>query len=296
VQIEDLARLLVVHDLGQVTDAAAALKMTQSTLSRAISRVEADLGVRLFERDAKGLRANPYGHLVIAAAGEITDRYEELRRQLTDLLDPDSGTVRLAFLDSMATSVVPHLLRGFRDEAPHVGVVLRQEPNHEILADLDRGVSEVAITSPRPPGTYGWVPLQTQRLALVVPAGHELAGRRRARLSDLRDEDLVTVPKGFGFRTLVDELCAAAGVSPRVAFEIGDLATIEGIVGSGLGVAVLPEGFAGTSGTVGLPLAAAGAERTVGLTWRSDRALAPAAARFLAFVRRAAPVEEADRM
>jgi DNA-binding transcriptional LysR family regulator len=103
-------------------------------------------------------------------------------------------------------------------------------------------------------------------------------------------EDFVTVPSGFGFRYLVDQLFTAAGVTPRVAFESGDLATIEGLVGSGLGVALVPEKFAGASRTVGVPLVAAGAERAVGLTWRTDRALAPAAARFLAFVRSAAPL------
>jgi LysR family transcriptional regulator, transcription activator of glutamate synthase operon len=61
---------------------------------------------------------------------------------------------------------------------------------------------------------------------------------------------------------------------------------VEGLVGAGLGVAILPDQFAGVSGTVGVPLAAESAERVVGLTWRTDRALSPAARRFLEFVRR----------
>jgi DNA-binding transcriptional LysR family regulator len=85
---------------------------------------------------------------------------------------------------------------------------------------------------------------------------------------------------------LLEELLAAEEVALRhVAFEIGDLATVEGLVGSGLGVAILPDQFAGLSGTVAVPLAAARAERVVGLTWRSDRPLSPAPARFLGFVR-----------
>ena len=123
----------------------------------------------------------------------------------------------------------------------------------------------------------------------MAPAGHRLDGRQRVRLADIADEDFVTVPAGFGFRRLVDELFAAAGVAPRVSFESGDLATIEGIVGAGLGVALLPDQFAGASNTVGIPVAASGAERVVGLTWRTDRVLAPPAARLLAFVRRIGP-------
>jgi carbon-monoxide dehydrogenase medium subunit len=91
-----------------------------------------------------------------------------------------------------------------------------------------------------------------------------------------------------------DHLFAAAGVTPRIALEIGDLATIEGLVGAGLGVAVVPENFAGATGTAGIALAAPGAERVVGLTWRTDRPLGPAAGRWWRRRRRTAephPVE-----
>ncbi|MFE9657818.1 LysR family transcriptional regulator [Micromonospora sp. NPDC006431] len=294
-QVEDLRRLLALADHERVTDAAAALHMSQPTLSRLLARVEEELGSRLFERDARGVRPNPYGEVVLAAAKDITDRYDQLLRDLAGLLDPESGTVRLAFLDSMATSLVPRLLHDFRQQAPRVRVALRQEPGHEILRDLASGVSELALISPRPDGPHGWLPLQRQQLVLVVPAGHRLAERARVRLDEIAEEDFVTVPSGFGFRSLVDELFAAAGATPRVAFESGDLATIEGLVGSGLGVALVPEEFAGASRSVGVPLVADGAERVVGLTWRTDRVLAPAAARFLEFVRSVAPFGRTGR-
>jgi LysR family transcriptional activator of glutamate synthase operon len=282
-QIDDLRRLVTLGEHDRVTDAAAALRTSQPTLSRLLARVEEELGTRLFERDAKGVHVNPYGEVVLAAARDITARYDRLRQDLADLLDPESGTVRLAFLDSMATSLVPRLLHEFRQEAPRVRVALRQEPNHEILRDLDTGVTELALTSPRPTGPYGWLAMQRQQLVLAVPAGHRLAARRRVRLADVAGEELITVPAGFGFRALVEELFAAEEVTPRISFESGDLATIEGLVGAGLGVALIPEQFAGTSNTVGLTLTTAGAERRVGLTWRTDRTLPPPAARFLRF-------------
>lgn len=289
--IEQLSRLLVLAEHERITDAAEALQMSQPTLSRLLARAEHELGTRLFERDAAGARPNPYGEVVLAAARDITRRYDQLRGDLATLLDPDTGTVRLAFMNSMATSLVPRILRDFRREAPHVRVALRQEPGHEILPHLASGLSELALLSPRPPGPHGWLPLQRQRLVLVVPMGHRLAPRRQARLDELADEDFLTVQASFGFRTLVDDLLAADGVSARVAFEIGDLATIEGLVGAGLGVAILPESFAGISGTVGITLAADHAERLVGLTWRTDRPLPPTAARLLEFLSRTGPFD-----
>ena len=289
--IDKLRRLLVLAEHERITDAAEALQMSQPTLSRLLARAEQELGTRLFERDASGARPNPHGEVVLAAARDITRRYDQLTEDLATLLDPDTGTVRLAFLDSMATSLVPRILHDFRREAPHVRVALQQRPGHEMLPDLASGLTELAIISPRPPGPHGWLPLQRQRLVLAVPAGHRLAARRQVRLDELAGEDFVTVPPGFGFRSLIDDLLAADGASVRVAFEIGDLAAIEGLVGAGLGVAILPERFAGVSGTVGVDLAAVHAERVVGLTWRTDRPLPPTAARLLEFVSRAAPFD-----
>lgn len=243
------------------------------------------------------MHPNPHGEVVLAAARDIVERYDQLRDDVADLLDPDSGTVRLAFLDSMATSLVPRILQDFRRQAPRVRVVLRQEPGHVILEDLDSGAAEVALvperalTSPAPRGAHGWLPLQRQRLVLAVPAGHRLAGCRRVRLDELADEDFVAVPRGFGYRSQFDDLLATAGIVPRVAFESGDLATIEGLVGAGLGVALVPEALAGVSHTVGVALTAADAERVIGLTWRTDRTLAPAATRFIDFLRDAGPFD-----
>jgi LysR family transcriptional regulator, transcription activator of glutamate synthase operon len=289
--IDELRRLLVLAGHERITDAAEELQMSQPTLSRQLARVEQELGTRLFERDATGARPNPHGDVVLAAARDITRRYDQLREDLATLLNPETGTVRLAFMDSMATSLVPRILHDFRAEAPHVRVALQQKPGHEMLPDLASGATELAIISPRPPGPHGWLPLQRQRLVLVVPAGHRLATRRRARLDELADEDFVTVPAGFGFRSLVDDLLATEGASVRVAFESPDMAAIEGLVGAGLGVAILPERFAGVSGTVGVDLAALHAERIVGLTWRTDRPLPPTADRLLDFLTRSAPFE-----
>ncbi|KHL09995.1 DNA-binding transcriptional LysR family regulator [Mumia flava] len=285
-QIRDLAGVIAVAEHGGVTDAAAALGITQPTMSRSLGRVETELGVRLFERVPSGVVLNPDGELALAAARELVERYERLRADLAERLDPDSGVVRLAFLDSMATSLVPRLLRDFHQAAPRARIELRQEPGHEIVRDLGSGAAELAVTSLRPAGAFGWIGLQEERLVLVVAPSHRLAGRRRVSLVDLAGEDLVTTPVGFGYRRLVDSLFGAAGVVPQVAFESADLATIEGLVAAGLGVALLPETLAGVSGTAGITLAARGARRSIGLTWRTDVALAPAAARFCAFVER----------
>lgn len=282
--VRDLEWLVALAEHHHVTDAAAALGIHQPTLSRALARVEQQLGTRIFERVPSGLAITPVGELVVSAAQEMTSRYRQLATDLDSVLDPDTGVVRLAFLDSMATSLVPQVLRAFHADAPGIRVLLSQEPAHEIIQDLDSGAVDLAITSPRPPAMYGWHAMQEERLVVVVPPQHRLRHRRQVRMAELADEEMITTPVGFGFRALVDGLLREAGVAPAVSFESQDLATIEGLVAAGLGVAIVPEQFAGLSGTVGLRLTGAAARRSVGLIWRADRRLPAPALRLRDFV------------
>lgn len=277
--MRDLAWLVELADTEHVTDAAAALGVSQPTLSRALARIEEELGTRLFERVPHGLAATPDGALVVGAARDVLGRYQQLVRDLATRHDPDRGVVRLAFLDSMATSLVPRILRSFHELAPLVRVELVQEPGHDILRDLASGAAELAVTSTRPDGDFAWVRLQEERLVVIVGRSHRLHGRKQVALAELAEDEYVTTPVGFGHRTLVDGLLADAGVAPPVSFESADLVTIEGLVSAGLGFAIVPEAQAGLSGTLSLRITHARARRTIGLTWRTDRPLAPPATR-----------------
>src|SRR5688572_8477922 len=134
--VRDLQWLLTVAEHEHVTTAAAVVGTNQPTLSRALARLEAELGTLVFQRAPGGVHLTPVGELVVAAARDITARHDQLLDDLAGILDPDSGVLRLAFLDSMATSLVPQMLRAFHQHAPRVRVVLSQEPAHEILSDL----------------------------------------------------------------------------------------------------------------------------------------------------------------
>ncbi|MET9269641.1 LysR family transcriptional regulator [Kribbella sp. NPDC003557] len=286
--VEDLRWFAVLAETEHLTEAAATLGTSQPNLSRSLQRVERAFGVPLFERERRGVRLNPYGRLVLEAARAGTLAVDSAKRQIDALLDPESGTVRLAFLHSVATTLMPDLLKAFRAVAPHVEFQLRQEPAHDIVQDLETGEAEIAIVAPRPdPDRFGWYVLERQRLCLHVPPGHALASRHRVELEAARDEAFVGLQPGFGFRRVTDRLCREAGFSPQLAFEATDLATIDSLVGAGLGVAILPAGAVrgNDSGAVSVPLAGVRSRREIGMSWRLSAPLTPAAERFRTFVR-----------
>lgn len=286
-QTEDLRRFVVLAEHEHVTSAAEQLRIPQPTLSRALKRVEDEFGARLFERQQKGLRLNPLGRIVLEAARTADQSLAQAHEQIQHLRDPEAGLVRLAFLHSVSTSVLPELLGRFREHAPRARFELRQEASPSILDDLRSGEAEVAIIGPRPTDDgIGWCLLEAQRLRLAVPPGHRLAGRRRVSLKEVVDERFIVVQHPLEFRALTDRLCRAAGFGPEIAFESSDLGTIEGLVGAGLGVAILPiySGQRIDSVAVSVPLSDKGARRDIGLVWRTDVGLSPAARMFRDYV------------
>lgn len=82
-----------------------------------------------------------------------------------------------------------------------------------------------------------WTPLRREQLRPAVPVEHPLATRGAVDLADVRDEPFVTLREPIGLRRLTDDLCARAGINPRITFESTEIATLEGLVAAGLGVA-----------------------------------------------------------
>lgn len=284
---QDLRWFVVLAEHEHVTAAAEALHVPQPTLSRALKRVEDEFGARLFNRETGGVRLNPLGRVVLEAARAADRALAQAQEQLRQFTDPEAGVVRLAFLHSVSTSVLPDLLGRYGAHSPGVRFELRQEASPSILDDLVSGEAEVAIIGPRPSDAgLGWCLLEAQRLRLAVPPAHRLAGRRRVSLQEVAAERFVVIQHPLEFRSLTDRLLRSAGISPEIAFESSDLETVEGLVGAGLGVAILPvhSGQRTDSTAVSVSLADRGARRDIGLVWRTDIELSPAARRFRDYV------------
>jgi DNA-binding transcriptional LysR family regulator len=165
--------------------------------------------------------------------------------------------VGLAFLTTLGVAAVPRLLRDFRVSHPDVRFDLMQGPHALLLDRLRAGDADLALTSPLPdePGLLA-EPLDDEELRLAVPADHPLAARPEGvALAEAARDPFIGFRRGFGMRGTVDAWCREAGFVPRLAFEGGDAETLRGLVGAGLGVALLPvAAHPATPGVVELPV------------------------------------------
>ncbi|WP_131736425.1 LysR family transcriptional regulator [Actinomadura roseirufa] len=278
---------LVVAEHGHVTNAASELRISQPGLSRAIARLERELGAPLFDRAGRGVVLSVYGRIFAEHARRLVAEEEASRRALAQAADPERGEVSLGFLHTQGPSFVPDLIRRYRRDHPGVTFRLSQDRSERLLAMLLDGGADLVITSPRPDDpSLAWQPLVTERLQLAVPADHRLAARRRVRVSDVLDEPFVAFYRGAGLRVVAEDLFALAGARPRIAFEGEESSTVRGLVAAGLGVAVVAPAAPGEefSGVRHLALAEPAAVRTIGLAWPSGRTRPPVAEGFRRFV------------
>lgn len=275
-----LAQFAAVARHEHVTRAARELGVPQSTLSRAMVRLELDLGVTLFARQGRTVSLTPAGRGFLAsverALGEVERSAESVRADA----DPQSGRVAFGFLHTLGPETVPALLRAFRADHPRIRFQLVQNYGEAMLAGLRAGELDLCLTSPVPDASDLVVRrLDEQPLRLVVPADHRLASRRRVRLAEASGELFVSLEAGYGLRRITDALCAEAGFTPRVAFEGEEAETLRGLVAAGLGVALLPPPLVPRPGVVELTVTAPRAVREIGVAWLGGHAdTAPVAA------------------
>ncbi len=278
---------LAVAELGHVTNAATELRVSQPGLSRAIARLERELGVPLFDRAGRGVVLSRYGEVFAEHARRLVAEEEQARRALAQAADPDRGEVSLAFLHTQGPSFVPDLIRRYRLDHPGVTFRLSEGRSERILGMILDGSADLAITSPCPDdASLVWHPLVVERLQLAVPASHRLAGRRRATVRDVLDEPFVAFLKGAGLRVIAEELFRLAGARPKIAFEGEETSTVRGLVAAGLGVAVVaplrPDEE--VPGVRHITLSEPAAVRTIGLAWAKARTRPPAVEGFRRFV------------
>ena len=271
-------------ELQHVTAAAEQLHIAQPTLTRMLSRLERRLGVALFDRRGRRLSLNSYGRIFYDHARRAQLELDSARRAIEDLTNPAVSEIRLGFLSSFGTTVVPRLIAEFTAASPRVTFTLQEAAAASIGALVESDSIDIGVVSPRPQqSTLAWRSMFRQRLGVAVPCDHRLASSAAVSMTDLINERFVTMHRGFGMRRLLDELCAAAQFQPRIVLESANLATAEGLVAAGLGISLVPiDGGQSSPGVRKLQLADADAYRDVGLIWNSARPLSRPARDFIA--------------
>ncbi len=241
-----LRTLTVVVTTGSFANAARQLGYTASAVSQQILALERAVGTSLFEREAHSVRPTAAAHFLTERGRDLLTSLDTLELDVRAMAKGRSGRLRLGSFPTASARLLPSSLAALAQARPEVEVLLDEGEPDELVPALLDGDLDVALVYrydlvPRPlPDGLVQIPLLSEDLLLLLPAGPSPRVRRRIDLADLAEESWIASREGSDGAACLSGLCAAAGFQPRIDLRSNDYGVVQGLVGAGLGVALVP--------------------------------------------------------
>lgn len=285
----DLRLFIAIVEAGSITQGAAQVHLSLPAASERLRDMEMAGGVRLLDRGPRGVTPTRAGEALAHHARLVLRQMERLRGELGEYASGVRATVRLLANTAAMTEFLPDRLGGWLATHPRVDIDLKERTSTEIVKAVSGGLADLGIVSDAvDPGGLVRRPFATDRLVLVVPREHRLAGEKRIPFASIVGEVFVGLGPGTALQDYIDEHAARAG--ERLKFRVR-VRTFEGLcrlVGMGVGLGIVPETAARrcrrTMGLAVLPLVDGWATRRLLICFRSEEELPPVARDLVGFL------------
>ncbi|MFJ7155724.1 LysR family transcriptional regulator [Streptomyces sp. NPDC101118] len=248
IEARHLRVLRAVAATGSFSAAARELGCTQPAVSQQMKALEQSAGTPLLIRTGREMRLTQAGEALVRHAAGILAGLTAAEEEVAAIAGLRAGRVRLVSFPSGSSTLVPKALAAMRADNPGTRVSLVEAEPPRSVEMLREGDCDVALafryTGAAGSGPAEWEdlvvrPLLTDRLVGLVPEQHPLAGAERVGMAELAGEPWIAgCPR---CRRHLVEVCEGVGFTPRIDFATDDYPAVVGLVGAGLGVAVLPE-------------------------------------------------------
>lgn len=283
VTIRQLRAFVSVAQLGGFTNAAARLHLTQSALSMLVRSLEKELGLALFERTTRSIRLTAEGCSFLPLAERMLVDLHNAVAETRASSERSRGRLTIAASSTFASTLLPTALRRYHAQHPQVQVTVIDDlsgPNIRRL--IQDGEADLGIC-PLERGAWGLFivdVLMDDALILACPAKHRFVRQKKVEWQDLKDEPMISFPRGNAVQVLVDDTAGALGMRLSTAYEVTSILTALALAANGLGVAALPSyarALRGDGAVRYVPLGKPVVTRELCLLRLRDRAMSPAA-------------------
>lgn len=224
---------------GSVRRAAAALFVTEPSVSAAVAHLQKELGVKLVERQGRGIRLTPAGAELARHASQVLGAVDRTRRSVQEA-GGGPGHLRLAAVTTAGEYVLPPLLKVFLEARPGVQVSLEVGNRFTVLDKVISRDADVGVGGRPPDGSpLTGVKFRDNPLVVVGRAGHPLAQLRSVTPRRLSAETWLLREAGSGTRQTTESFLADSGIQPASTLNVGSNGAIKGAVAVGLGLALI---------------------------------------------------------
>jgi len=241
ISLRRIKSFVAVADLGGFRKAADELSMSQPALSAHIKELEEELGMRLLRRTTRQVRLTEDGELFLARVRRTLADFESAIGEMKKHATVQRGRVSVAFVPSIAASILPGILSGFARKHPDITVRISDERTEVIESRLRRNEVDFAVC----PEWHRHSDFEFERIAddpyyAIFPKTHALAKERKVTLRKFSTYPLVLMRPGLNMRDVMDAAAGSAGVVLRPIHEVYNHDTLIGIVAAGLGIGAMP--------------------------------------------------------
>lgn len=228
-----------VAELEHITKAARELFISQAQLSKIIADLEAQFGVRFFDRSGKGIKLNHCGRLFYQYVLQILDIVYKSEKKVQEMYLHETSEITIG---CNANTYVPPLLRLLKDNAPDLKYRQLSLTRRKCLSYLKEGIVDFVLATPMlddPDVTT--VFLRKEGGVIIYPEGHWLEQYDHVSFPMLKDEDFITLANGFSVREAMDVLFKKYSFEPHYVMEVSDSYMSAQCVKQGLGISVVPK-------------------------------------------------------
>jgi DNA-binding transcriptional LysR family regulator len=244
VELRQIRSFLSIAETLHFGRTAELIHLSQPALSLQIRALEEDVGVRLFERNRRKTTLTAAGVAFRDDAVAALSQLDQAIRRARLAANGKLGLLRIGFISTAGSEIVPNIFRQFRELNPEVEISLRAITTADQVQMLETGSLDVGFLR-LPIGGHSALDVVTvhrEPFVLVVPAAHKLAKRKRVRLRELSSQDFVMYERRYapGFHDLIFGMLRDAGIVPNVSQTGAEISTLISLVDAHMGIAVLP--------------------------------------------------------
>ena len=294
-ELRQLAYFVAVVEEANFTRAAARVHVAQPGVSAQIRRLERELGQDLLDRSGRTVRVTAAGAAVLPYARGALTAIASARQAVDELTGLLHGHLTIGTLASISSAEVDlaGLLARFHHDHPGVEVTLSVATSDDLIQALRTGRLDLAFVAlgTGPPAGIGAHVLASEPLVAVVSRHDPPATTTTITVAALAGRKLISLPRGTGLRSALDDACAAAGFTPHIAFEAGDPRVLAELAAHGLGVAIVPRSVADARREQlhTLAITEPALQGRIALAWRTDGPISPPARALLTQARARPP-------
>ena len=286
----ELRAFLIVAQNQSFVAAAITLNMSQPALSRLIQNLEKQLNVKLFHRTTRSVQITSEGRELVAVSERLLNDLRIGAKRIQDISEEESGQVVISAVMSVAHASLSDIVRQFHQMFPSVEVHIKEGVHGTVLEEIRSGASDLGITYiDDMPESVRVAKLGRENFYLAFPKNHRLAIKQGVKLSDLKDEDLISMPWNSRTRISFESAASSLGIRLRYVATVNQFGTMLQLVKNGIGVAIVPGGVLSQIDNLLIetrPIISPKANRELGIISLKERELSKYASSFSTLVKK----------